>query len=235
VLIEALSSVPRDLNFRLTVRDNHPYVPGVAIGQTQYEDMRVSVTNLAGPFKVSAPDSVVTWDGGTPQTITWLPANTYLPPVSTLNVNIRLSVNGGQTFPIVLKANTPNDGSETVVIPRIGTSEARIMVEAAGNIFLDISDTNFNILGPTVASIGGRTMDQLSRRIKGAVVTLTSEDGEVRTTVTDSNGFYVFDNVPLGEIYVIRASERRYRFTPESIEYTHVGQSSDQNFTGSTR
>ena len=235
VLIEALSAVPRDLNFRLTVRDNHPYVPGVAIGQTQYEDMRVSVTNLAGPFKVSAPDSVVTWEGGSPQTITWLPANTYLPPVGTLNVNIRLSVDGGTTFPIVLKANTPNDGSETVAIPRIGTSEARIMVEAAGNIFLDISDTNFNILGPTVASVGGRTMDQLGRRIKGAVVTLTSADGGVRTAVTDSNGFYAFNDVPLGEIYVIRASERRYRFTPESIEYTHVGQSSDQNFTGITR
>jgi hypothetical protein len=78
-------------------------------------------------------------------------------------------------------------------------------------------------------------MDQLGRRIKGAAVTLTSADGGVRTAVTDSNGFYAFDDVPLGEIYVIRASERRYRFTPESIEYTHIGQSSDQNFTGITR
>jgi hypothetical protein len=165
-----------------------------------------------------------------------LAASEHLPSASWhLERNIRLSVDGGTTFPIVLKANTPNDGSETVVVPRIGTSEARIMVEAAGNIFLDISDTNFNILGPTVANVGGRTMDQLGRRIKGAAVTLTSADGGVRTAVTDSNGFYAFNDVPLGEIYVIRASERRYRFTPESIEYTHIGQSSDQNFTGITR
>ncbi|MCA1639463.1 MAG: carboxypeptidase-like regulatory domain-containing protein, partial [Acidobacteria bacterium] len=132
-------------------------------------------------------------------------------------------------------ANTPNDGSETVVIPRIGTSWARIMVEAAGNIFLDISDTNFNILGPTVASVGGRTLDQLGRGIKEAVVTLTSPDGGVRTAVTNLDGFYVFDDVPLGEVYVIRASQKHYRFAPESIEYTHVGQSSNQNFTGVKR
>ncbi len=71
VLIEALSAVSRDLRFRLTVRDNHPYVPGVAIGQTQYADMTVSVTNLAGPFKVTAPDSPVTWQGGTTRNVTW--------------------------------------------------------------------------------------------------------------------------------------------------------------------
>jgi hypothetical protein len=235
VLIEALSAVPRDLNFRLTVRDNHPYVPGVAIGQTQYTDMKVSVTNLAGPFKVTIPDSAVTWEGGTTQTITWLPANTFLPPVSTMNVNIRLSVNGGKTFPIVLKANTLNDGSESVVIPRVGTSSARIMVEAAGNIFFDISDASFTILGPTTASVGGRALDGLGRRIKGVLITLTSPDGAERTAVTDANGGYFFDGVPLGETYMIRASHRQYNFTPESIEYVHVDQNSNQNFTGARR
>jgi hypothetical protein len=195
----------------------------------------VSVTNLAGPFKVAAPDTAVTWEGGTPQTIAWLPANTNLPPVGALGVNIRLSVNGGKSFPIVLKANTLNDGIETVMIPRIGTNSARIMVEAAGNIFFDISDAGFNILGPTVASVGGRTLDRLGRRIKDVVITLTSPDGTVRTAVTDSNGFYTFDAVPLGEAYVISVSHRRYSFTPENIEYVHIEQKSDQNFTGSNR
>jgi len=207
----------------------------VAIGQTQYTDMKVSVTNLAGPFKVSAPDTAVTWEGGTPQTITWLPGNTFLPPVSTAFVNIRLSVNGGQTFPIVLKANTPNDGSEAIVIPRIGTGAARIMVEAAGNIFFDISDAGFNIVGPTAASVGGRTLDRFGRGIKGVVVTLTSPDGTVRTAETGTNGVYVFDEIPLGEAYLISANHRRYRFTPENIEYVHMEQNSNLNFTGSNR
>lgn len=232
VLIEALSAVTRDLNFRLTVRDNYPYVPGVAIGQTQYTDMTVSVTNLAGPFRVTAPDSPVTWQGGTTRTVTWQTGNTNLPPVGTAMVNIRLSVNGGQTFPIVLKANTPNDGTEPVVIPAIGTDTARIMVEAVGNIFFDISDTGFSIIGPTTASVGGRTLDRFGRAIKGVTVTLTSPDGGQRTVITGSNGSYVFNDVPLGEVYVIRASHRHYSFTPESIEYLHMAQNSEQNFAG---
>ena len=232
VLIEALSSITRDLNFRLTVRDNHPYVPGVAIGQTQHTDTRVSVTNLAGPFKVMAPDSAVTWQGGTAQTITWLPANTNLPPVGALMVNIRLSVNGGETFPIVLKANTLNDGSEIVVIPNVGSDSARIMIEAAGNIFFDISDASFTIVGPTTASVGGRTLDRFGRGIKGAIVTLKSTSGTERTFVTGTNGSYLFDGVRLGEAYSIHVSHRHYSFTPGSIEYVHVDQNLEQNFTG---
>ncbi|HVF30222.1 MAG TPA: zinc-dependent metalloprotease family protein [Pyrinomonadaceae bacterium] len=232
VLIEALSAVTRDLNFRLTVRDNHPYVPGMAIGQTQHTDMRVSVTNLAGPFKVTAPDSPATWLGGTTRTVTWQVANTNLPPVGTAMVNIRLSLNGGQTFPIVLKANTPNDGTEPVVVPNIGTDTARIMVESVGNIFLDISDAGFSILGPTTASVGGRTLDRFGRGIKGVVVTLTSADGSERSVVTGSNGSYVFDAVPLGQTYTIRPSHRTYGFTPASIEYLHVEETTNQNFAG---
>jgi reprolysin-like metallo-peptidase family M12B/dockerin type I repeat protein len=145
--IEALSSVSRTLNFRLTVRDNRPYVPSSTIGQTQFTDMTVTVTNTAGPFKVTAPNTNVSWAGGSTQTITWDVANTTLPPVSTANVKISLSTDGGQTFPTVLLASTPNDGSEVVTIPAEASSTARAKVEAVGNIFFDISDTNFSITG----------------------------------------------------------------------------------------
>ena len=236
MLIEALSAVTRDLNFRLTVRDNHPYVPGVGIGQTQYTDMTVSVTNLAGPFKVSAPDSAVSLVGGTPFTVTWQVANTNLLVPGAAAVNIRLSLNGGQTFPIVLKANTPNDGSELVLVPNIGTDSARVMVEAAENIFFDIGDSNFSILGPTAANVGGRILNQQNgKAIRGVTVTLTSSDGSARTTVTDSFGNYVFTGIPLAETYTITPSLKRYSFSPASITYEHYSGTSDQNFTGSTR
>ncbi len=145
--IEALSSVSRTLNFRLTVRDNHPYVVGSTIGQTQFTDMTVTVTNSAGPFKVTSPNTNVSYAGGSSQTVTWNVANTTLAPVSTANVNILLSTDGGQTFATVLAANTPNDGSEVVTIPGGGTNTARVKVEAVGNIFFDISDANFTITG----------------------------------------------------------------------------------------
>jgi len=143
--IEALSSVSRTLNFRLTVRDNCPYVPGVKIGQTSYADMVVTVTNTAGPFKVTAPNTNVSWPGGSSQTITWDVNGTNAGSVNCANVKISLSTDGGVTFPTVISASTPNDGSEVVTIPSIATTTARIKIEAIGNIFFDMSDVNFSI------------------------------------------------------------------------------------------
>jgi len=144
---EALSSVSRTLNFRLTVRDNAPYssTAPVSVGQTQFADMVVTVTNTSGPFAVSAPNTAVSWAGNSTQTVTWSVANTTATPVSCANVKISLSTDGGQTFPTVLLASTPNDGSQALVIPNTPTTTARIKVQAVGNIFFDISNTNFTI------------------------------------------------------------------------------------------
>ncbi len=145
--VEALSSVSRSLNFRLTVRDNRPYVPASTIGQTQFDDMLVTVTNTAGPFQVTSPNTNVSWAGNSSQTVTWNVNNTTLAPVSCANVKISLSTDGGNTFPTVLLASTANDGSQVVTIPNTATTTARMKVEAVGNIFFDISNTNFTITG----------------------------------------------------------------------------------------
>ena len=148
--IEALSSVARTLNFRLTVRDNCPYnsTAPLKIGQTQFTDMVVTVSAASGPFGVSSPNTAVSWQGLSSQTITWTPNNTTAAPVSCANVKISLSTDGGLTFPTVIAASTANDGSEVMAIPNIPTTTARIKIEAVGNIFFDISNTNFTITAP---------------------------------------------------------------------------------------
>ncbi len=145
--IEALSSVARKLNFRLTVRDNAVYstTAAASVGQTNFTDMVVTVSAASGPFKVTAPNTAVTWAGGSTQTITWDVAGTIASPVSCANVKISLSTDGGQTFPTVLAASTPNDGSQAVTIPGVATSTARIKIESVGNIFFDISNADFTI------------------------------------------------------------------------------------------
>src|SRR5438045_7358152 len=97
--------------------------------------MIYTVSNTSGPFTITAPNTAVSYTGGSSQTITWNVANTTASPVSCANVKISLSTDGGQTFPAVLVASTPNDGSQAVTIPNTPTTTARIKVEAAGNIF----------------------------------------------------------------------------------------------------
>lgn len=161
---EALSSVARTLNFRLTVRDNCPYSSSAPVktGQTAYTDMAVTVSSACGPFAVTAPNTAVTWAAGSQQTITWDVAATTGAPVNCANVKISLSTDGGQTFPNILAANTPNDGSEIITVPNISTTTARIKIEAVGNIFFDISNSNFTITAASCGAPAGLTSSNIS-------------------------------------------------------------------------
>jgi len=140
---EVLPSVNRTLNFRFTVRDNHS-----GAGNNNSDDMIVTVSSAVGPFAVTAPNTAVVWGSGTTQNVTWSVNGTNGAPVNCANVNILLSTDGGQTFPITLAANTPNDGTQPITVPNNPGSTCRVKVEAAGNIFFDISNTNFTIGTP---------------------------------------------------------------------------------------
>lgn len=137
---EILPSYARTMEFRLTVRDNNAGCAGVA-----NDDAIVTVVDNAGPFMVTAPSTAVTWTGNATQTITWDVANTTEIPVSCANVSIYLSTDGGLTYPITILASTPNDGSQTITVPDVNTTQARIMVAGEGNVFFNINPVNFTI------------------------------------------------------------------------------------------
>lgn len=145
--VEALSSVSRTLNFRLTVRDNRPYVAGSTIGQTQFTDTTITVSNAGGPFRVTTANAATSWPANSAQTITWDVANTTGAPFNTANVKISMSTDGGSTFPITLAASTANDGSESITVPNFPVTGGRIKVEAVGNIYFDINDAAITVTG----------------------------------------------------------------------------------------
>jgi hypothetical protein len=138
---EILPSYARIMAFRLTARDNRAGGGGNSNDLTS-----VVVTGGAGPFQVTYPNTAVTWIANSTDSVTWNVANTTGPPINCTMVNIRLSTDGGQTFPIMLASNTPNDGREVITVPTNITNTARIKVESVGNIFFDMSNAHFSIL-----------------------------------------------------------------------------------------
>jgi subtilisin-like proprotein convertase family protein len=138
---EQLPGYSRNLTFRCTVRDNHPEAGGIS-----WEEVRFKSTASAGPFLITQPNAPDTeWKAGDFMEVTWDVANTDNSLVNCKNVNILLSDDGGQTFPHMLAENAPNTGSAFITVPNVMTQRARIRVEAANNIFFDISNANFEI------------------------------------------------------------------------------------------
>jgi hypothetical protein len=142
----------RVMHFRLTARDefaadgaaDHP-------GGVSWADTAITVDNTAGPLLVTSRSSAgAPATGGGSELVTWNVAGTAVASLAP-NVKISLSTDGGLTYPTVLSASTSNDGSESVTLPNLSTTTARIKVEAVGNYFFAINDANFAITGTNVA------------------------------------------------------------------------------------
>ena len=147
ITVEALPSVARTMNFRLTVRDNR--AGGSA---NNSDDMIVTVNGTAGPFSVTAPNTAVSYAGGSTQTVTWNVSGTTANGVNCANVDILFSSNGGTSWSTVLAA-TPNDGTQAVTIPNTAGTTNRIMVKGTNHIFFDVSNANFTITAGSTDTI----------------------------------------------------------------------------------
>lgn len=170
---ERLPTVNTGMNFRLTVRDNVAGGGGVCFG-----DVTVTADPTGGPFAVTYPtNSGEFWYETSVQNITWNKGSTDLAPFNTANVEISLSVDGGFTYPYILKASTPNDGSENIVVPSGSqTFTGRIRVRAIGNIFYDISNNNITI-SPNPVPV--KWISFTGEKIKNNAVKLNWEVNEI--------------------------------------------------------
>ena len=130
----------RTMHFRLTARDGNPVAGGVG-----WADTAVRIVPAAGPFRVTSQAFPSTAVGGSQLPVSWDPAGTAIPPIDASQVTIRLSLDHGRTFPVVLAGATPNDGAETVTLPNTSANRARIKVEAVGNVFFDVSHADLKL------------------------------------------------------------------------------------------
>ncbi len=106
---------------------------------------------------------------------------------------------------------------------------------SGGNITVTIparSGAILSNLAPTAASvsIGGKVLTQKGRGISGVQISLRDSSGNIRTSITNSFGYYRFEEISVGENYVLEAGSRRYQFAqPTQILFVEEARK-DLNF-----
>lgn len=142
---EVMPSYSRALTFRCTIRDNVADAGGVSFDVKEFD-----VSSNAGPFEVNTPEDD-TWYIGQTKGTNWNVANTDQSPVNCDFVDIYLSLDGGETWPIVVEENVPNDGNEIFSVPVYVTDSARLKIKCSNNIFFAINPSMFSIRMPEVS------------------------------------------------------------------------------------
>lgn len=73
---------------------------------------------------------------------------------------------------------------------------------------------NLKYFVPTAAnvSVGGRIVNESGRGLSRTQITLTDTSGNIRTAIANPFGYYRFENVEVGQTYIIQASGKGLQF-----------------------
>lgn len=82
----------------------------------------------------------------------------------------------------------------------------------------------------TSVTVGGRVTTPTGLSLRNVVVSFIDSQNVRRTASTSSFGIYSFDNVRTNETYIITVTSKRYRFTPQILQF--VSNRNDVNFVG---
>lgn len=145
-------------------------------------------------------------------------------------------------------SNPPYTLEQTVVASGGGTSAG-----GAGNIYTiegtigqPLAGTNstsaaFSMRGgfftpapfaPTagLAKISGRILTADGRGIRNVSVTMTNAAGALRMAFSSNFGYFSFENVPVGEVYILTVSAKQFQFSQSTQAISLSEDTSDINF-----
>jgi Carboxypeptidase regulatory-like domain len=129
--------------------------------------------------------------------------------------------------------NPPDRGTSADLAFRTTTAGDFLVSNPAGATFNTaaiIDNFGWELMSapPTAASvsIGGRVMTADGTGIAKTIVTITDSNGSVQNAVTNGFGYYRFDNISVGDTYIISAANKRYTFSePQKVMF--VSESND--------
>ncbi|WP_166423426.1 reprolysin-like metallopeptidase [Paraglaciecola sp. 20A4] len=134
---EAYATTNRELNFRVTVKDNK--------GGVDTADVSLDVVDTGTEFTVNQPNASSVWQGNIAQTISWNTALTENTPINCQFVDITADLDGDNVFDSSLASNAPNDGEHVIFSPNTNTTNARVKISCVDNVFYAVNPANFTI------------------------------------------------------------------------------------------
>lgn len=127
----------------------------------------------------------------------------------------------------VADATDPNQATKVLTVfatlPFIPQAQENVHIRiitanAVGNDeWVGIDDINIGCFAPLSAdaSISGRVMSPYGQPLPKAIVSMTDENGIVRTVLTNQFGYYRFDYISVGGIVILNVSSKQYQFEPQ--------------------
>lgn len=195
---EVSPNVARNLNFNVSLRDNNG-----AGGAVANDDITIVVNNT-GPFRVTRPNGFETFQAGQVENFTW---NTGGSNALCNMMRIKLSIDGGRTYPIIIAENISYAaGTFSFMIPSnfVRSTQARVMMECMDfdcfRIF-NVSSSNFTINStctPENSVLCPTTDVSLDAGDPGLNLNMTKVVGNRITSISRP----ITDNLPLGQIAV---------------------------------
>ena len=141
---EKVPDVARDLHFLCTFRDIfHNY------GCITVPDDRITLhaVNTTTGFTVTSQGTTgISYAGHSTQTVTWNVVSTNVAPISATNVDIYMSLDGGNSWYYHV-GSFPNTGTATITVPNPAatTAAARFKVKGGNNVFFNVNSQNFTV------------------------------------------------------------------------------------------
>lgn len=91
--------------------------------------------------------------------------------------------------------------------------------DAATATAMQIGEVELLSIAPTAASadVSGRVLKTNGRAISYALVSITNQQGVVRTVKVNGFGYFNFRDVEAGQSYVVQVSAKRHLFAPQVI------------------
>lgn len=211
---EAVSTVARITNFRVTARDNKP--GGQA--QTAFANQVITVGSAAA-FTVNAAS-------GTPEVpvnITWSVSGTTASPYNVANVKIDYTADSGTTWTTLL-ASTPNNGAANVSFPASTADKTvSVRVAAIGNVFYAVNKVS---IGSLAVNDNKKTSVQIYPNPASDVLHITNVSAKTAYKIFNIAGQLVDNgNVNNGEVKVNQLVKGTY-----IISFDNNGKASNIKF-----